>query len=1130
LEITDEKGLTMPRVVVLLTLACGFFIADAASQVQPPGAPVATAATNVGQTSFTANWDTSARATSYLLSVATDSIFRLIVPGYNNLNVGNVLTRSVTGLGPDTTYYYRLRASNAGGTSGNSNPITVTTLVATPPAPVATGATNVGQTSFTANWNASPGATTYLLDVAADTAFVSIVPGFGNLNAGNVLNQNVTGLAAGSKYYYRVRAANVGGTSGSSNVISLTTVVGTPPPPVAAAPTNITQTSFTANWNAAARATAYFFDVASDTSFTSILPAYNNLNLGSLLTQNVTGLTAGAKYFYRVRGSNVGGTSGSSNIVSVTTVVATPPAPVAGAASNIGQTSFTANWGASAGAAAYLLDVAADTNFTSILPAYGNLNVGSVLAQNVIGLSPATKYYYRVRGSNIGGTSGSSNTVSVTTVVATPPAPVATPGTNITQTSFTAGWNSSAGATAYVLDAATDTNFTAMLSGFSNLNVGNVLTRNITGLSGGTKYFYRVRGTNIGGTSGNSNIISLTTVVATPPAPLATAGTIVAQTSFTANWNASPGGSAYLLDVATDTGFSAAIAGYNNLNVGNVLTRNVTGLTPATTYYYRVRGSNPGGTSGNSNTILVTTVGVPPPAPVLTAPASGSTGQPVTLSLSWNPSPGSLSYVVQVSTTPTFLLPFISDSAVTGTTRALSGLARNTLYYWRVAGKNQFGIGGFSSPAFTFSTVATASVTGTVLFPPNPAQSDYRMVSLPGAVPGLISDLTAGSGGLQKFDWRAFRVPDSGVLTELGPQDQMNAGEGVWLLRKNTLSITRSLVPPALQANGVFPIQIHSGWNIVANPFEVPVRWDAVRAQNGLLLSDVIQSWSGSYAVDSVMQPFQGYYFLNTSSETTTLAIPYPLPSTVQPVAYASRVLTWSLQVAFESAENVDTDCHLGVSPGTVSSGDSLQIRKPPLAFAGGEVYFSRSDADGSNRRFSTDYRPGVAGSEEWDVQIFHPRGCNGVLRFDGVDGVPAKYRVILVSPADGRPIDLRSQREYRLQTTVTGMTARVLVGLDSDIERTLATLLPGSYSLEQNYPNPFNPTTTIRYGLPQRSTVNIAIFNSLGQQVKQLASGEEEAGFHEVKVDGAGMASGVYFYRLRAGSFVETKRFVLLH
>jgi hypothetical protein len=334
---------------------------------------------------------------------------------------------------------------------------------------------------------------------------------------------------------------------------------------------------------------------------------------------------------------------------------------------------------------------------------------------------------------------------------------------------------------------------------------------------------------------------------------------------------------------------------------------------------------------------------------------------------------------------------------------------------------------------------------------------------------------------------------------------------------------------PPLQANGAFPIQIHSGWNIVANPFEVPVRWAAVRAQNGLLFSDVIQGWSGSYAVDTAMEPLKAYYFFNNNSGTTTLAIPYPLPSTLQQPAYTVPGIAWSLQVAFETADNIDADCHLGVSAAASPGLDSLEIRKPPLAFAGGEVYFSRPDPDGKSSRFSTDYRSALNGSEEWDIEISHPKGCNGILRFDGVDEIPIKYRVILVGPDDGWPIDLRSQREYRLQTPVTSLRVRVLIGLDSDIERKLADLLPDSYSLSQNYPNPFNPATTIRYGLPQRSVVNLTIFNALGQQVRQLVSGEQEAGFHDVKFDGARLASGVYFYRIQAGSFVQTKRLLLL-
>jgi hypothetical protein len=89
--------------------------------------------------------------------------------------------------------------------------------------------------------------------------------------------------------------------------------------------------------------------------------------------------------------------------------------------------------------------------------------------------------------------------------------------------------------------------------------------------------------------------------------------------------------------------------------------------------------------------------------------------------------------------------------------------------------------------------------------------------------------------------------------------------------------------------------------------------------------------------------------------------------------------------------------------------------------------------------------------------------------------------------------------------------------------------LQPMEFWLWQNYPNPFNPSTTIRYGLPNRSRVTLAVFNTLGQQVALLQNGEQEAGYHEVKFDGAGLSSGVYFYRIEAGSFVETKKLLLM-
>jgi hypothetical protein len=88
---------------------------------------------------------------------------------------------------------------------------------------------------------------------------------------------------------------------------------------------------------------------------------------------------------------------------------------------------------------------------------------------------------------------------------------------------------------------------------------------------------------------------------------------------------------------------------------------------------------------------------------------------------------------------------------------------------------------------------------------------------------------------------------------------------------------------------------------------------------------------------------------------------------------------------------------------------------------------------------------------------------------------------------------------------------------------------VPTGYQLEQNYPNPFNPVTTIRYGLPEKSDVTLAVFNTLGQRVATLVQGEQEAGYHEVLFDASNLSSGVYLYRLTAGGFVEARKLLLV-
>ncbi|HEX3074765.1 MAG TPA: T9SS type A sorting domain-containing protein, partial [Ignavibacteriales bacterium] len=89
----------------------------------------------------------------------------------------------------------------------------------------------------------------------------------------------------------------------------------------------------------------------------------------------------------------------------------------------------------------------------------------------------------------------------------------------------------------------------------------------------------------------------------------------------------------------------------------------------------------------------------------------------------------------------------------------------------------------------------------------------------------------------------------------------------------------------------------------------------------------------------------------------------------------------------------------------------------------------------------------------------------------------------------------------------------------------------PVLYSLSQNYPNPFNPSTTIKYSIAEAGKVELKIYNMLGQEITTLVNEMKNAGRHEVKFNAAGMnlSSGVYIYRIKSGSFVQTKKLMLI-
>jgi len=357
----------------------------------PVLASPASGATNVS-TSPTLTWNASTGATSYRLQVSTNTSFSPTV--FNQTGIAGT-SHAASGLANNTTYYWRVNATNSGGTSVWSSTWSFTTIPPPPPAPTlsepSNGAIHI-YTSLTFHWNASTWATSYDLQISTSQSFTSYwldQPGIGSTSS------VVTGLSYGTTYYWRVNATGVGGTSSWSAVWSFTTE--TPSPP--AAPTLLlppnggiyVSTSPLLTWNASSGATSYRLQVSTSSAFSTTLVDQNNITATSY---RVSGLAISTTYYWRVNAANAGGSSAWSVVWSfVTSASGLQPAVLfspGNGATNVGFPP-TLRWRAW-GIYGYELQVSSNPSFSPSI-------VDQFLydtSYTVYGLAGYTTYYWRV--------------------------------------------------------------------------------------------------------------------------------------------------------------------------------------------------------------------------------------------------------------------------------------------------------------------------------------------------------------------------------------------------------------------------------------------------------------------------------------------------------------------------------------------------------------------------------------------------------------------------------------------------------------------------------------------------------------------------------------------------------------
>ncbi len=522
----------------------------------------------VTHNSIVISWTKSTGATAY--KVRKDS-------SDDWTTLGDVATHTFSGLTPNTAYNIEVLASNSHGDSaaGAISGTTTHDLDATATHNANLTATHNANLTATANANltatANANLTATQLVLSNDATQTQHAV---NLTAtANAPTATATPTPTPTATSTPTPTPTATATPTPTPTLTNTPLPGSPAAPTGLSMSGISQTAITLSWTKSTGATAYKVQVDSGAVTT----------LGDVATHTFSGLSANTSYTLKVIASNSGGDSSAAS-VSASTLPNAPAAPSGLQTSGITQTAITLEWTKSAGATGYKVQANSDTVMT----------LGDVATHTFSGLTANTQYTLEVIAFNSGGDSGATS-VNARTLATQSNAladPTSVSASGITQTAITLNWTKETAANSYEVQGGSHSSWH---------DVGDVATYEFTGLTADTQYTLKVRSKNSQTTSTGVSV-SDSTLANAPAAPNDLQASPGGQNNVNLNWPSSAGADSYEIrgSMASNQPSSQAVsvgAISNWMDVGNVNSYVVSGLSPEMTYTFEVRAKNTGGAS-----------------------------------------------------------------------------------------------------------------------------------------------------------------------------------------------------------------------------------------------------------------------------------------------------------------------------------------------------------------------------------------------------------------------------------------------------------------------------------------------------------------------------------------------------